>query len=78
MPISSRGLPAEDILRAFAAYNQYDAHPSPAAFAPIAALAGLTPGSLPSGYAQINTVLDALPNQLVDALLIEYLNGLYV
>jgi sphinganine-1-phosphate aldolase len=52
-------------------------HPSPAAFAQIAALAGLTPGSLPTGYAQINTVLDALPDALVDALLIEYLNGLY-
>jgi glutamate/tyrosine decarboxylase-like PLP-dependent enzyme len=52
-------------------------NPSPAAFAKIAALAGLTPGSLPTGYAQINTVLDALPDQLVDALLIEYLNGLY-
>jgi hypothetical protein len=31
----------------------------------------------PAGYAQINTVLDALADPLVDALLIEYLNGLY-
>ena len=51
--------------------------PGPEAFAQIAALAGLTPGSLPEGYARIYTVLDALPDPLVDALLIEYLNGLY-
>jgi sphinganine-1-phosphate aldolase len=66
-----------DVAALQAQVEQLMQNPSPAAFAQIAALAGLTPGSLPTGYAQINTVLDALPDVLVDALLIEYLNGLY-
>jgi hypothetical protein len=32
---------------------------------------------MPDGFARINTVLDALPRQAVEALLVEYLNGLY-
>jgi sphinganine-1-phosphate aldolase len=52
--------------------------PGPESFARIAALAGLQPGQMPDGFARINTVLDALPRQAVEALLIEYLNGLYV
>jgi glutamate/tyrosine decarboxylase-like PLP-dependent enzyme len=51
--------------------------PAPETFARIAALAGLTPGAMPEGYARINAVLDLLPDPLVDALLIEYLNSLY-
>ena len=51
--------------------------PGPETFAQIAALAGLTPGAMPDGYARINAVLDLLPDPLVDALLIEYLNSLY-
>jgi glutamate/tyrosine decarboxylase-like PLP-dependent enzyme len=46
-------------------------------FAQIAALAGMTPGLMPTGFGRINTVLDALPRPIVDALLIEYMNSLY-
>lgn len=53
------------------------AAPGPETFGQIAALAGMTPGSLPNGFARINTVLDLLPDQVVDLLLVEYLNTLY-
>ena len=53
------------------------ASPGPDSFAQIAALAGLQPGAMPTSFARINAVLDALPDPLVDALLIEYLNSLY-
>lgn len=49
----------------------------PASFAQIAALAGMTPGQMPTGFARINTVLDLLPKPLVDRLLVEYLNSIY-
>lgn len=51
--------------------------PEPESFARIAALAGLQPGQMPDGFARINTVMDALPRQAVEALLVEYLNSLY-
>jgi sphinganine-1-phosphate aldolase len=54
------------------------ANPGPESFAQIAALAGLRPGEMPSGFARINTVLDLLPDPVVDLLLVEYLNSLYV
>jgi glutamate/tyrosine decarboxylase-like PLP-dependent enzyme len=53
------------------------ASPGPETFARIAALAGMTPGQMPSGFARINTVLDALPDAVVEMLLVEYLNTLY-
>ncbi|MCX7783752.1 MAG: aspartate aminotransferase family protein [Meiothermus sp.] len=53
-------------------------NPGPDTFAQIAALAGITPGQMPTGFARINTVLDMLPDEMVDFLLIEYLNSLYV
>lgn len=53
------------------------AAPGPDSFAQIAALAGITPGSMPSSFAQINTVLNALPDPIVEQLLIEYLNSIY-
>lgn len=53
-------------------------NPGPDAFMQIAGLAGLTPGQMPTGFARINTVLDMLPDPMVDFLLIEYLNSLYV
>lgn len=53
------------------------AAPGPETFARIAALAGMTPGQMPSGFARINTVLDLLPDAVVDMLLIEYLNSIY-
>lgn len=51
--------------------------PGPETFAQIAALAGMTPGAMPTSYARINAVLDLLPDAVVEALLIEYLNSLY-
>jgi glutamate/tyrosine decarboxylase-like PLP-dependent enzyme len=53
------------------------ASPGPDTFAQIAGLAGLQPGAMPTSFARINAVLDALPDPVVDALLIEYLNSLY-
>ena len=37
----------------------------------------MTPGQMPTSFARINTVLDALPDQVVDMLLVEYLNSIY-
>ncbi len=52
--------------------------PNPAAaFDQLAAGAGLT-GSIPSEMAFINEVLDALPDELCNVLLINYFNDLYV
>jgi sphinganine-1-phosphate aldolase len=51
--------------------------PGPETFGQVAALAGLTPGEMPSSFARINTVLDALPDPIVEMLLIEYLNSIY-
>ncbi len=53
------------------------ADPGPDTFGQIAALAGLAPGAMPTSFARINAVLDALPDPVVDALLVEYLNSLY-
>ena len=53
------------------------AEPGPDTFARIAALADLRPGQMPKSFVRINTVLDALPRQVVEALLVEYLNNLY-
>ncbi|GAB4429416.1 MAG: aspartate aminotransferase family protein [Chloroflexi bacterium OHK40] len=53
------------------------ARPGPETFARVAALAGLTPGQMPTGFARINTVLNLLPEAVVDALLVEYLNSIY-
>jgi sphinganine-1-phosphate aldolase len=53
------------------------AAPGPETFVQIAALAGMAPGEMPSSFARINTVLDALPDPIVDLLLVEYLNSIY-
>lgn len=53
------------------------AAPGPDTFAQIAGLAGLAPGQMPDSFTRINTVLDALPDPVVDALLVEYLNSIY-
>ena len=49
-----------------------------AAFSQLAASAGLTGTSLPSEMALINEVLDALPDELCNALLVNFFNDLYV
>jgi sphinganine-1-phosphate aldolase len=64
-----------DTLRA--RVEQLMSNPGPETFAHIAALAGMQPGSMPTSFARINTVLDALPDHIVDLLLVEYLNSIY-
>ncbi len=49
-----------------------------AAFSQLAASAGLTGTSLPSEMAFINEILDALPDELCNALLVNFFNDLYV
>lgn len=46
-------------------------------FGKLLELAGIAPGQMPQSFARINTVLDALPDSLVETLLVEYLNTLY-
>ena len=53
-------------------------NPTPAAFTELAALAGIQGSELPQEMAMINEVLDALPDELANVLLIEYFNDLYV
>jgi sphinganine-1-phosphate aldolase len=57
--------------------EQLMSDPGPDTFAQIAALAGMAPGSMPTSFARINTVLDLLPDPVVDMLLVEYLNSIY-
>jgi glutamate/tyrosine decarboxylase-like PLP-dependent enzyme len=53
--------------------------PSPeAAFEQLAEMAGITGTDLPEAMAMINEVLDALPDELANVLLINYFNDLYV
>jgi sphinganine-1-phosphate aldolase len=53
--------------------------PDPAAaFSQLAASAGLTGSELPSEMAFINEVLDALPDEVCNAFLVNYFNDLYV
>lgn len=66
-----------DVITLRAAVEQLMAEFGPHSFAQIAALAGMTPGQLPRGFARINTVLDLLPDPIVDMLLVEYLNSIY-
>lgn len=66
-----------DVQALRAEVEQLMQQPGPETFARIAALAGITPGAMPQGYARINAVLDLLPDPAVDALLVEYLNSLY-
>lgn len=49
-----------------------------AAFAQLAASAGLTGTELPSEMAFINEVLDALPDELCNVFLVNYFNDLYI
>lgn len=54
------------------------ADPSPEVFAGMAAMAGIQGSELPQEMALINEVLDALPDEYANQLLIEYFNDLYV
>ncbi len=53
-------------------------NPSPETFANLAELAGIRGTELPNEMATINEVLDALPDEVANMLLIEYFNELYV
>jgi len=50
----------------------------PEAVAQLAAVAGLQGTDLPQHMALINTVMDALPDELAEMILIEFMNDLYV
>jgi len=50
----------------------------PEAVQAIEAMAGLDSGELPQGMALLNTILDALPDELAEALLGAYVNDLFV
>ncbi len=52
-------------------------NPSPETIARVLSLAGIRTTELPEDMALINEVLDALPDELVDQLLIHYINDLY-
>lgn len=54
------------------------AEPSPEVIAGMAAMAGIQGSKLPQEMALINEVLDALPDEFANQLLIEYFNDLYV
>lgn len=58
--------------------NRALASGSPEAFANLAALAGIQSQTLPEEMAFINEVLDTLPDQIANELLIDYFNELYV
>ncbi len=66
-----------DAIRAMIGAARQSPNPA-AAFDQLAAGAGLTGSSLPSEMAFINEVLDALPDELCNVLLINYFNDLYV
>jgi glutamate/tyrosine decarboxylase-like PLP-dependent enzyme len=53
-------------------------NPTSEAFAGLTTLAGLQGSDLPEEMATINEVLDALPDELANVLLIDYFNELYV
>jgi hypothetical protein len=53
-------------------------NPTPQAFANLMTLAGLQGSDLPEEMATINEVLDVLPDELANVLLIDYFNELYV
>jgi hypothetical protein len=47
------------------------------AFGALAAAAGIDPTSLPEDMAMINTLLDCLPDELAEQMLIDYVNDLF-
>ncbi len=53
-------------------------NPTPEAFGELAAKAGIRGSELPDEMALINEVLDALPDEIANMLLIDYFNELYV
>lgn len=53
-------------------------NPTPEAFGELAAMAGIQGSDLPEEMALINEVLDALPDEIANMLLIDYFNDLYV
>ncbi|HSF82901.1 MAG TPA: aspartate aminotransferase family protein [Anaerolineales bacterium] len=60
------------------AIGQLMANPTPEAFGALAEMAGIRGSELPDEMALINEVLDALPDEVANMLLIDYFNDLYV
>jgi hypothetical protein len=73
-----RKLPRLDATPILALIEQLRQQPSDQLYETIIGLAGISGSALPETMAEINTILDALPDPLADALLTEYFNNLYV
>jgi glutamate/tyrosine decarboxylase-like PLP-dependent enzyme len=65
-----------DSIRAMVAQAMQDPNPEEA-FAQLAQVAGITGTQLPDGLAFINEVLDAMPDELANIMLINFFNDLY-
>ncbi len=50
----------------------------PSAVDQLRAMAGLEGDALPTEWAMLNSVFDALPDEILEALLAEFVNDLYV
>ena len=72
-----RRAPPVDYSALKAAVIQILANPTPDTLQQIVALGGIQGGALPERMAPINAVLEALPDSIANALLIEYFNELY-
>jgi glutamate/tyrosine decarboxylase-like PLP-dependent enzyme len=70
--------PSIDTEQIRAAVSHLLENPTPEAFAGLAAMAGIQGSALPEAMAPINEVLDALPDEMANQLLIDYFNELYV
>lgn len=57
---------------------QFLSNPTPQAFQGLAQMAGITGKDLPEEMVVINEVLDALPDEMANMVLIDYFNDLYV
>jgi hypothetical protein len=57
---------------------QFLSSPTPQAFQALAQMAGIAGKDLPEEMAVINEVLDALPDEMANMVLIDYFNDLYV
>ncbi len=73
-----KALPPIDVEGIKAQLDRLIASNDPALFEKAAAMVGIQGQSLPSGMAMINTLLEAMPDEVQSQFLIEYFNNLYV
>ena len=75
---AAEAIPPVDIEPIRAAVLEALQDPGPDTIEGLLSMVGASSSSLPERYALINTLLDALPDEVVNGLLVEYLNGIYV